>query len=1812
MLPRRPLPSAADSDQALPASYGAGLRDRSVSVNIVRVLLRAILVLLVLGLALLIVLGALSVRPTYLRERVRDILAQELAQSTARQVQVGDIGGNLLTGVTVRNLAIADEGGFQRGPVLAAERMVIKYDLPAVLSGQIGSLASIKAISLERAYARVERSADGSINLQKLFKPRPPRRLPPEQQFQALITVHDSVVDLVAEGLAGHTLRTRLTPVNGSVKIEPVGPMRLVLSTGSADGAFGRLALQALADPAESYVIVRGSLESLPLGRWSSLLPPSTPLRVTGGSASARFQAWVVPKADAVVGPVASSLPPGEKASVVSHEVGYYTQVELRSLALSIASSTAGGSGLSRRLDLRVDSASTTLTPQGMQIVNLHAVCDGQPVRATGWLYDLAHPRADLQIRMPDLDMAALRRLLPPDSLPGLRADLAGRGDLTADLIGPLQNLNATLSLSLPHGTLLTTERTGEVLLDNVALQASLWDSERPATVASLVASDASLDTALELPPLVAPADAAPSATPSVLSLHRLGEVRAQALLTGDAPLVQATATGLEGEYEGAGFTGLEVDLSLAGGSLHIPRLRANLLGGQVEAEALISLPHDRNQGFRAVANGRAEGLDLAHLPPWPMLVAAASHLGGVVSADFGLAWAEGRGELATSLQAREPNYRSYTATRVQALARAEFLPGGDWRVELPQAEVEKGGAQAALWGQASRDGGLDLQAELGAVELAELPREGERLDGRAYGHLRLTGTFRDPVVAGQLAVFAPRYGDYQADALLADFSALPASLSPEDLVSPRAGQVEAYASYDTAVAATTLVLTPPPPGQDSPQVAGELSVGGVRLERLPALVGDRWPTELNSLIGRGQLRATVNGTVAAPTLRGEVDLTRIDYRDYLIDAVRAPFALELAPRKRERLVVQGGSVALGGAGLTFDATVENLSADWDFLLQARGRDLYLERLSSALPVRLPVAGELFLPQVTLRGSASGVSGEGRLLAPQITLGDSSLTGVDTHFVVDRGKVRLERTSLHAAGGQVEAELAYGLHERFLEGEVVATDLDLSAVLALVAPVAAVLEESPETATVIERRWRQRSLRAQGRLTAAVQLHGPLKAVAGTASLNLGEVSYEERFLPDLRGTLAFDLGRRQLTDLNVEAQVGQALMTLAGHVQIGGALALFVDASNVDLAAWRDWLPRGLGLGGVAGITVEARGTTDAPEVTASVDVLSPSVRGVSFDLVSVPVVRVAQGGIDLDRIILKREDREIVASGHLPFSWDPLGVPLTEPVSFTAGVDNTDLGFFPPILNELTRYARQSQPDAAPSFWTDLLASGTVNSQLKVAGTLADPIMEGYLRLNDGAVSRSAWKTPATNLTADVTVHRAGAGNLIEIHGLSGRWEQTSFALTGFANLKVFERTRLGENTFDLALNLAAEQQPLWGSQKLTGFQGTVSLTTKADGVQALRFTGMEGTVGQGRFALTGTVNLTQFRISALPRNDFDLHLQTSALPVEYPGLLRGELDGALHVQNPAPGERALIRGGFTLDHAAFGFPQVSGGSAEKPLVGLSRPVPDFGLDVKLALGPDVSLKTPTLTAPFVPTATALVTQGSLLRPSVRGALATRPSEGTLPGTSFVLRGLNIAYALAPESGHERPPFPLLLTGGYRGMAEQTLPYVEVDGRNIGPVHLTMTIDGNFAEMSKGPTVRVTAEPPLTQEQIAVLVGLQGMVPGGTTDLDELLSERFVSIVGRGLREALFTPLQTQLRRALGLTEFTVLFAFGQPLEVRLSKYLVRNFLVSYRYSVIGPRNEQWTLAVNYDLPGNYRVSYSTNESEETQFRVSRSWSF
>jgi len=133
----------------------------------VRKILLICLVLVVVGGIGLVYLAGQS---RWARAQLRAVIAEQLAQRSGREVQVGTVEGNLLSGVVINDLAIAAGERLADGVVLAAERIRVDYSLFGIIRGR-PPLACIPRVEIDRAYADVARDEQGIINLAQIFPP---------------------------------------------------------------------------------------------------------------------------------------------------------------------------------------------------------------------------------------------------------------------------------------------------------------------------------------------------------------------------------------------------------------------------------------------------------------------------------------------------------------------------------------------------------------------------------------------------------------------------------------------------------------------------------------------------------------------------------------------------------------------------------------------------------------------------------------------------------------------------------------------------------------------------------------------------------------------------------------------------------------------------------------------------------------------------------------------------------------------------------------------------------------------------------------------------------------------------------------------------------------------------------------------------------------------------------------------------------------------------------------------------------------------------------------------------------------------------------------------------------------------------------------------------------------------------------------------------------------------------------------------------------------------------------------------------------
>jgi autotransporter translocation and assembly factor TamB len=367
-----------------------------------------------------------------------------------------------------------------------------------------------------------------------------------------------------------------------------------------------------------------------------------------------------------------------------------------------------------------------------------------------------------------------------------------------------------------------------------------------------------------------------------------------------------------------------------------------------------------------------------------------------------------------------------------------------------------------------------------------------------------------------------------------------------------------------------------------------------------------------------------------------------------------------------------------------------------------------------------------------------------------------------------------------------------------------------------------------------------------------------------------------------------------------------------------------------------------------------------------------------------------------------------------------------------------------------------------------------------------------------------------------------------------------------------------------------------------------------------------------------LSGSAGLTTFSPTELADNSYDLKVTFDRAYLQRGRQFRGVVDGVLSVAG-APDEQAgpetqvQVTGELMVHQAEVGLVIPKAPTAGREILSLSRRYPTPVFDVKVNAGEAVRIKGLGVTIPVEPSTIAHLT-GSLHKPVMVGRISS-PSGGIqVPGGGIQVNTANIEYEFGPKPGYlSRDRLPLELRGQIRAEARQVITNAEIPGWGAGDVEIIILVHGNLPDDIR---VDTRSEPPLSEQQILALIGseqLAGLEVGGRgRGFDEILTEQALNLLAAGFRARIFDPIESELRRILGLSEFNVTFGFDQAVDIRLGKYLLKDLLVSYERSFGTAGIDEYDLSVSYRLKNRLRVAYTTDERGDHRIKLSYDMDF
>jgi len=368
----------------------------------------------------------------------------------------------------------------------------------------------------------------------------------------------------------------------------------------------------------------------------------------------------------------------------------------------------------------------------------------------------------------------------------------------------------------------------------------------------------------------------------------------------------------------------------------------------------------------------------------------------------------------------------------------------------------------------------------------------------------------------------------------------------------------------------------------------------------------------------------------------------------------------------------------------------------------------------------------------------------------------------------------------------------------------------------------------------------------------------------------------------------------------------------------------------------------------------------------------------------------------------------------------------------------------------------------------------------------------------------------------------------------------------------------------------------------------------------------------LNNGALTVAGDMYLDSFQPAAWASSRADFVLALAGTNLAYPDLLdHGVVRFELKAANPAAGQPVKITVRGELAHAQVGLPPL-GGAGTGVLRAFGDAVPAVNLDARFVLGPDVTFVGYGIRAPLQPTDEALVVSGTPQRPRLEGRIQVVPGRASVPTGAINIQEFGVRYVVAPKLGDFTVPVQLQVGGEVWGKADKLVTGVAMAGRDTQPVHIYLQISGQLPDQVRIDTY---SKPPLSEQQILAMLGigtLGGLGPAtGATSISEVVSKRFLSLLAMGFRTTIFEPIEEQLKRTLGLSELSINFTFDQPLELRIGKYMIKNFLVTY-HTVMGEFRNEWEMGLSYELPRGLRVAFTTDDQNENLVQIEYTTNF
>lgn len=798
------------------------------------------------------------------------------------------------------------------------------------------------------------------------------------------------------------------------------------------------------------------------------------------------------------------------------------------------------------------------------------------------------------------------------------------------------------------------------------------------------------------------------------------GPVTLQARIGGtfENPQADGDVSIAQGSVDGVAFEDAAAHLRLLDHVLYVQKARVRAFGGTLTGEAEFSTVDKEFTG-----HVQAERVALSALVPLleerAGSTVALSAVTGALSADLGFS---GRGTQADQLAVDGSVSLSdgtYGDLPVNRLGGSFSLRGRDLTIDYLSARLPNG-SSIGLEGKIAGGDTLSLAFYGGHVDLSLLRQLVPQADLTGLGDFKGT-------VQGRLA-------NPQVDL---SFSAMhgKAFQQPFDTLS-----LKAHGSLDGLTIEDFLMENG---GKETWLVTGSVGfVGekridlrvdsmGARMEDIAALVAPDQP-----ITGNVDNTIHFTGTLDHPEAVGYIHFYRGSYHGVLLSGMDGDYFIKDDVLRLQVFHIYSPMVdAVLNGTIGLDGTLD---------LTAEIRDIDMKRIEHKLPYEVSGHGT-FNGSVT--GSLAAPIFDGTLDASSLVFNGVPIARAYGHAHYEQAVVTLDRFGFLQGDGSYDLDLSFDTASHALSGNVLVTNADAENLAALLNQKTEVLRGALDASAILGGTAEDPQLDVEGKVAKG--------QIAG----------YDVHDL-----ALALKLSDRVLFIEKCEgAQGTDGTFAASGTAALSGPLAIKVEGRGIALGMFTK----------IAGLKTEVLGTADidatigdtlsSPSAEVNIEARDGGIQGSTFDRLSSEMSLshgiLTIGNLQVEKTVGTKAPHTYRASANGIVPLRALTAEADdaladyEQIRLRVSLDDADLSLLPVL---------SSQVD-----W----AMGATKGSVTITGTAAQPLFEGELSLEDGAVKLKSLQKPLEQMKAKVDFH----GNVMTLSEFSGKMGNGSYEGTG-----------------------------------------------------------------------------------------------------------------------------------------------------------------------------------------------------------------------------------------------------------------------------------------------------------------------------------------------------------------------------------------------------------------------------------------------